>query len=555
MSDRPTEQRPPVSTGDAIQATRQRGSSSSAAQPPRPTTTGPPTILSPVRQRPSQDSARGFELPPLDQALSGAGGNFSASPSRLAAFSTILNPVQDDSLPQNRRRKASELQSPLTSASSLPPLTIGTSYPPSSVLSTPRRILTPRSPSLHRAASLSQLNPATGSINAQQAPFPPSPRHRVYTVEPGVSGAPPLPPPPGASRLTYGFSAPTRPNEAAHQEIMGATGATRALSSSASPSTSYSSYSQSGQLSPSASYAPMSMPVSASRYSSAEGAYGGSRRASVPSGSMDQERQRPMGIPISSSAGQNVYQMMTLETTSGTVQLPVDVQAASRVADEKRRRNAGASARFRQRRKEKEREASTTISSLEQRIKDIGEDLDFYKRERDYLASVVLQVPGGDRHFPRPASPRRRRSSSAIPGPAGGLYGVSRDQTPRSPGDGRNVRRRTSTISLPPPPPPQTAMAQHAAGSVFSPGFTPQYGAPLAPHRPALLQQAPPGPMASPSPRGAMLAPASLPRTQAQQQLPPAPPQLMQAPSQSGPFNPYASDRQHHGPAGSRDSR
>ena len=90
-----------------------------------------------------------------------------------------------------------------------------------------------------------------------------------------------------------------------------------------------------------------------------------------------------MGIPISSSGGQNVYQMMTLETTSGTVQVPVDVQAASRVADEKRRRNAGASARFRQRRKEKEKEAGSTISRLEQQVKELGEDADFYRRERD----------------------------------------------------------------------------------------------------------------------------------------------------------------------------
>jgi len=99
--------------------------------------------------------------------------------------------------------------------------------------------------------------------------------------------------------------------------------------------------------------------------------------------------------------------MMTLETTSGTVQLPVDVQAASRVADEKRRRNAGASARFRQRRKEKEREASVTIGRLEQQVKELIEDAEFYKRERDYLAGVLLSLPHGECNFPRPVSPRR----------------------------------------------------------------------------------------------------------------------------------------------------
>ncbi|KAI9726879.1 MAG: hypothetical protein M1828_000227 [Chrysothrix sp. TS-e1954] len=46
--------------------------------------------------------------------------------------------------------------------------------------------------------------------------------------------------------------------------------------------------------------------------------------------------------------------VMTLETPQGPLVFPIDAQGASRMADEKRRRNAGASARFRARRKEKE---------------------------------------------------------------------------------------------------------------------------------------------------------------------------------------------------------
>ncbi len=46
------------------------------------------------------------------------------------------------------------------------------------------------------------------------------------------------------------------------------------------------------------------------------------------------------------------YRIITLETENGPLQVPVDVQAVSKVADEKRKGNATASHRFRQRRKE-----------------------------------------------------------------------------------------------------------------------------------------------------------------------------------------------------------
>lgn len=52
------------------------------------------------------------------------------------------------------------------------------------------------------------------------------------------------------------------------------------------------------------------------------------------------------------------HQILTFETEQGPIQVPLDVQAASRGADEKRKRNATASHRFRQRRKEKEQEIS-----------------------------------------------------------------------------------------------------------------------------------------------------------------------------------------------------
>ncbi|TKA69515.1 hypothetical protein B0A55_08390 [Friedmanniomyces simplex] len=358
-------------------------------------------------------------------------------------------------------------------------------------------------------------------------PFPGSPQPRAYSIAPGTSGAPPLPTPPAATRNIYGVpSGPTPSSEAARRAGLTGTRESRATSGSASPSTSYSSYSQAEQTSPATQYVPITT----------GGLSYGPRAGNAP-----------VGIPISSSGGQNTYQMMTLETTSGTVQLPVDVQAASRVADEKRRRNAGASARFRQRRKEKEKEASVTIGKLDQQVKELGEDADFYRRERDYLSGALLQTSGGERHFPRPPSPRRRRTSTTGPGPSGtgGQGTIS-----RSPGHTRNVRRRTSTISLPPPPAPQTAVPPQ--GTPFQTGYTMQsYGPPLAP-QPTPQHQRTPGPQPSPSPllRDALPPPTTLPSMQTTHPL--GPPQLMQAPPTTGPYNPYAADRRPPGPRENR---
>ena len=148
--------------------------------------------------------------------------------------------------------------------------------------------------------------------------------------------------------------------------------------------------------------------------------------------------------------GQNQYQMMTLDTESGPIQVPVDVQAASKVADEKRRRNATASHRFRQRRKEKEQETSNNIAKLEAQVRDLNEEKDFYQRERDFLQDFILRnrmpVP------PRPTSPRRLRHAS-LGGPTMMQY---QDSEGASREEGRNTRRRTSAYVPPQGPPPST---------------------------------------------------------------------------------------------------
>jgi hypothetical protein len=461
---------------------------------------------SPAVQRspagPSQPQT-GIQLPPLPQATNLTSGSFP----RSVGLPSILNPTTEDDQPRGVRRKADQLDSPRSSVTSLPPLMTG-SQPggPVSSLDAPSRpfgsapqppqnrpTLTPRSPTFQRPAPYQSFHPPTGTISAIRSPFPTSPRTGNYGTEPNAQR---FPTPPVANRPSYEYPAPRDLTAASRRTSAGASRLTRAPSSSASPSTTYSSFSQAGAL---------------------------------------DERQRAVGIPISSSSGQNVYQMMTLETTSGTVQLPVDVQAASKVADEKRKRNAGASARFRQRRKEKERESSTTISKLEQRLKAAADDADFYKRERDYLAGVLLQVPGGDRHFPRPQSPRHRRSSTitsamSASGSQGYLSG-SEQYAPRSPEQGRNVRRRTSVHSLPPPPAPMAVQGPTPGQAYARPPLAPQ----PPPYHPGST-------MPSPLGGGGMSGAPQLPPPQLSHHMGSS--NLMQAPPPTGgPWNPYAAPR------------
>ena len=176
--------------------------------------------------------------------------------------------------------------------------------------------------------------------------------------------------------------------------------------------------------------------------------------SSMPPGSFD---KKPISGPGPTMPGQ--YPMMTLETESGPIQVPVDVQAASKVADEKRKRNATASHRFRQRRKEKEQETANSIATLESRVREMSDEKEYYQRERDFLQDVIMRnripIP------PRPASPRRRRHAS-LGGP-----NISQFQDPEAASreEGRNTRRRTSayvppqgphphTVEPPPPMPP-----------------------------------------------------------------------------------------------------
>ena len=139
------------------------------------------------------------------------------------------------------------------------------------------------------------------------------------------------------------------------------------------------------------------------------------------------------------------YQTVTIDTEKGTAQLAVDVQTASKAADEKRKRNATALHRFRQHRKEKERETSETISRLEVKASERAEERDYYIRERNYYRDLVYQ----NRICSTPPSPWRRRYTMVAP--------VAQHQEVRGTGmqsGGHNGKCEptSSTIKLPPTP-------------------------------------------------------------------------------------------------------
>ncbi|KAF2088984.1 hypothetical protein K490DRAFT_64199 [Saccharata proteae CBS 121410] len=460
-------------TGSAPSSTSAHDAS--AGRPPATRSFTSPTGPPPAAGNPSGGARSegpgnwGPSLPPIQQPMTGPSATPESRMPRALGVHSILNSPQaggPDVRGQRRTASQMESQSPVErgpgppSAFFSPPSNIGAPSEEQQRLGYMsqrghRRILSPRSP-VYRTQSLSMIRPATGTIRVQDQPFL-SPGTREYTIESGLPGNQPAPAHPMYQRPPHNFPPPSAPTPPIpHSQPRRASGSFRQgpQSASASPSAMYSSYGASSQTSPATTFSPVPGPSTPGSFIQ------GPTSGSVPSLQMEQERS--YGIPVAST-GQSSYQLITLETNQGHVQIPVDVQAASKMADEKRKRNAGASARFRARRKEKEKEASTTISRLEQQLRDANDDSEYYRRERDFFAQLVYAAPGGDRHFPRPPSPRTRRvsmagtssagASSQRSTSAGSTPGVGfqtfPERTERADSE-RNVRRRTSTY-LPPP--------------------------------------------------------------------------------------------------------
>ncbi|KAF4626059.1 hypothetical protein G7Y89_g12097 [Cudoniella acicularis] len=402
----------------------------------------------------------------------------SSGPSRDLGVHSILNPTEPDgNRSKARRPSGTVLDSPQSTAgppsqfgaspSTSTPHTFAGPQPSSSTpptaegyttgYSQPRRILTPRSPS--RTVS-SGRGRGRGTIDAHRSPFLPS-RGRAYTMETGPSEIPPVPTHQTQTQQQYGYPPPSSTPAVDRRTSMPSMHAppSAPLSQSASPSISASSQNpSSAQTSPasflfhkgghapqtSSSYFPgqtfgTSMQQAAGgggmqgmQYQGPSGATEGPYSAPAPQsqGGGSSLHSNSAGSSRQTSASDPI-QVLTITTSSGQYQVPVDVHQASRLADEKRARNAGASARFRQRRKEKEREASTNIEKLQQqtrelerRVREVEQERDFYRGERDRFRDVVFRTPGmRDVAMQAPPSPLSMRPGSSFQGPGQQLGG------------------------------------------------------------------------------------------------------------------------------------
>jgi Basic region leucine zipper len=420
-------------------------------------------------------------------------GPLDQKPSRPLDVNRILNPTPLGELePKNLRRSAAHLDSPPSSGTTshhaagvLPPSPNTDPNPgtPSSAQahsgSLSRRMLTPRSPGL-RAASMGRPS-ITGMMNAQQSPFV-GRSGRTYSIDVSASGASetqPVPTPPVVqppqSVSSYGLppAAPTPPIPSRRESSVALQSA---QSQAASPSTSYSSYSQPSYTSPASHFRPLvsqelQQPYPPpSQFSSRGIQHGGGRSTGSPSES-----------GFSSAPGawqQNKYQLYFSSGEQGTIPVPVDIHAASKQADEKRKRNAGASARFRARRKEKEREASHTIAKLEQQIRDLIEERDFYHTERDYFRSVLYSVPQQGPLPPRPVSPRLRRpvaqvQYTPVQATSGGPWAEDQGEDVTR----RHTRRRTNAVPsdlMSHPPDAKVSLGGSPSGYTLAPAASEQ---------------------------------------------------------------------------------
>lgn len=331
------------------------------------------------------------------------------------------------------------------------------------------RALTPRSPHTWPQPALSR-GPPSGSIDARESPFL-VPRDQQVTGHASgpatytetvntpsdqntatrsyAATLPRVNSPPRRNSYSSSYPQPWQHYQRSEATNPSSRPAAPISQQSDSPGTQYSSYSQ--------STAPASLPSTTATgqpQSFFSNPFPTARSAStIPQAPFSSTKS--FDVPTSSATAQSQYQMMTLETENGPIQVPVDVQAASKVADEKRKRNATASHRFRQRRKEKERETSESISKLEAQIREMAEEREFYQKERDYFQEMALRhrVPVG----PRPPSPRRRRHATM-----GGSVTTEFPDGESTGRGGRQTRRRT-TAYVPASGPPQPSPAEEAS--------------------------------------------------------------------------------------------
>lgn len=318
---------------------------------------------------------------------------------------------------------------PMHISTTQPPSTEGPLGPESSggALSMARKLLTPRSP--------------LRTFSATRSPFV-SGRSRTHAIEfqshsePSSTTTPPLMSS-NQHQTHYGFPLATSTPSGGRRTSAGSIHASIQAppSQSASPSMSISSHNPpSSQTSPAAfSYpreAPQAPPTTTPYYPGSSFAnivqQGGGLQFQGAGSEGPYSSQAPSQAQASSApssrqtSNSDAIQVLTISTSQGDFSVPVDVHQASKLADEKRKRNAGASARFRQRRKLKEKDANTSIDKLnqqtrdlERRVREVEQERDYYRTQRDRLRDVVYQTPEIRHHAMQgPPSPRSMHAAS-----------------------------------------------------------------------------------------------------------------------------------------------
>ena len=437
--------------------------------------------------QPSPQFPRSGQTTPL-----GEGWRLPAT-SRDLGVHSMLNPTEPEtSGPTDRRPRGPPSESPSFATRPSPQFGNSPTMAPSHTFSTQqqssgtssmtegfggshpraRRILTPRSP----ARTLSAVRGGAHHIDASRSPFLTG-RARAYTsdihgyVDAPSSSTPPLPQ--GHSQQHYGFP-PSVPQPLAPRRASGGTmhaPGQMPPSQSASPSISASSHNPSSNQTSPASFPYKGQQASQSatpyfpgssfgsamqqgggiQYQEATGAPEGPYSTQAPSYAQEDSSLHSSSAGSSrQTSASDPIQVLTITTLEGHFNVPVDVHQASKLADEKRKRNAGASARFRQRRKDKEKEATTNIDKLnqqardlERRVREVEEERDFYRKERNRFRDVVYRTPE-TRHLAQgPPSPLTMQSTT-FPSQQGGPPGsMGFHPGPTSPQERAPRRRRT----------------------------------------------------------------------------------------------------------------
>lgn len=333
----------------------------------------------------------------IQDLLNGTASNDNINASHCPSADQLENPVSKNT---TRPNLPASLRIQSQSTSLLPSITRPSASPcPRGADQNGRRILTPRVPFSGKGGPLPRPIELPGDmIGATILPFIDSPSTAGYPIQqlPPLSAVAPLAAlphtNPHSTRSVLACSASANLFQVhLKQERRPSDGGPQPSTSlSNSPSTSYSSYSRLSNTPP-ASYATPASAQSSSFF----------HPHTEPDPGSSMPRPKASYSPVSSAAGQK-YQLMTLNTDQGPVQVSVEVQVASKVADEKRKRNATASQRFRQRKKAKERETSNNIAKLECQIHEEREVNQIYIA---YFRDVA-RSKSGQAHASRPPSTR-----------------------------------------------------------------------------------------------------------------------------------------------------